>query len=137
MRRFDDEDLTGAQFRECGLSRARLVGVVMQDAEIDGLITNLVVNGVEVMPYVEAELDHRHPVRLLIRSDDPADLVEAWPRSHPSSSRRPRPCPTVRGGHRTPRGGGCGNALGPSLTKSGPTTVSASATSTSCSSSAA
>jgi hypothetical protein len=78
MRRFEEEDLTGAEFRECDLSGARLVGVVMQDAEIDGLVTNLVVNGVEVMPYVEAELDRRHPVRLLIRSDDPADLAEAW-----------------------------------------------------------
>jgi hypothetical protein len=78
MRRFDDEDLTGAQFRECDLSRARLVGVVMQDAEIDGLVTNLTVNGVEVMGYVEAELDRRHPVRLLIRSDEPADLQRAW-----------------------------------------------------------
>ena len=78
MRRFDDEDLTGAEFRECDLSRVRLVGVVMQDAEIDGLVTNLVVNGVEVMPYVEAELDRRHPVRSLIRSDEPADLREAW-----------------------------------------------------------
>src|SRR3954464_10619738 len=78
MRRFDEEDLSGAEFRECDLSRARLVGVVMQDAEIDGLVTSLVVNGVEVMPYVEAELDRRHPVRLLIRSDEPADLREAW-----------------------------------------------------------
>jgi uncharacterized damage-inducible protein DinB len=78
MRRFDDEDLTGAEFRECDLSRSRLVGVVMQDAEIDGLVTNLVVNGVEVMPYVEAELDRRHPVRLLMRSEDPDDLAEAW-----------------------------------------------------------
>src|SRR5215204_5495451 len=80
MRRFDDEDLTGAEFRECDLSRARLVGVVMQDAEIDGLVTNLVVNGVEVMAYVEAELDRRHPVRLLLRSDDPEDLLEGWRR---------------------------------------------------------
>jgi hypothetical protein len=78
MRRFHDEDLTGAEFRECDLSRTRLVGVVMQDAEIDGLVTNLVVNGVEVMSYVEAELDRRHPVRLLIRSDQPDDLQEAW-----------------------------------------------------------
>jgi len=78
MRRFHDEDLAGAEFRECDLSRARMVGVVMQDAEIDGLVTNLVVNGVEVMPYVEAELDRRHPVRLLIRSDQPDDLREAW-----------------------------------------------------------
>ena len=78
MRQFQDEDLTGAEFRECDLSRARMVGVVMQDAEIDGLVTGLVVNGVEVMPYVEAELDRRHPVRLLLRSDQPDDLREAW-----------------------------------------------------------
>jgi hypothetical protein len=77
MRRFHDEDLTGAEFRECDLSKARMVGVVMQDAEIDGLVTNLVVNGVEVMGYVEAELDKRHPVRLLIRSEDPPELREA------------------------------------------------------------
>ena len=72
-----DEDLTGAEFRECDLTRSRLVGVVMEDAEIDGLVTNLVVNGVEVMAYVEAELDRRHPVRLLIRSDERDDLREA------------------------------------------------------------
>lgn len=78
MRRFDGEDLTGAEFRECDLSGARLVGVVMQDAVIDGLVTRLVVNGVEVMGYVEAELDRRHPVRLLIRSDDPDDLRRGW-----------------------------------------------------------
>jgi hypothetical protein len=77
MRKFVDEDLSGAEFRECDLTRARLVGVVMQDADIDGLVTNLVVNGVEVMGYVEAELDRRHPVRPLLRSDDVADLREA------------------------------------------------------------
>lgn len=78
MKRFVDEDLTGAEFRECVLDGARLVGVVMQGAEIDGLVTNLVVNGVEVTGYVEAELDRRHPVRVLIRSDDPGDLLEGW-----------------------------------------------------------
>jgi DinB family protein/pentapeptide repeat protein len=77
MARFEDQDLTDAEFRECDLTRARLVGVVMQDAVIDGPVTNLVVNGVEVMSYVEAELDRRHPVRLLIRSADPVDLREA------------------------------------------------------------
>ena len=74
---FKDQDLTDAEFRECDLTRARLIGVVMQDAVIDGLVSNLVVNGVEVTSYVEAELDRRHPVRLLIRSADPADLQEA------------------------------------------------------------
>jgi hypothetical protein len=77
MKRFVDEDLSGAEFRECVLDGTRLIGVVMQDAEIDGLVTNLVVNGVEVAAYVEAELDRRYPVRVLIRSDAPADLLEA------------------------------------------------------------
>jgi hypothetical protein len=77
MARFSDQDLTDAEFRECDLTRGRLIGVVMKDAVIDGLVSNLVVNGVEVTSYVEAELDLRHPVRLLIRSTDPADLREA------------------------------------------------------------
>ncbi|MGP4052588.1 DinB family protein [Streptomyces sp. 2A115] len=82
MTRYVDEDLHGAEFRECDLTGARLIGVVMQDAVIDGLVTNLVVNGVEVTEYVEAELDRRHPVRMLIRSQDPADLREASRQLH-------------------------------------------------------
>jgi hypothetical protein len=77
MKKYVDEDFSGTEFRECDLSNARFVGVVMQGAEIDGLVTDLVVNGVEVMSYVEAELDRRHPVRVLIRSDEPDDLREA------------------------------------------------------------
>jgi hypothetical protein len=82
MNRFVEQDFTGAEFRECTLDGARLIGVVMQDAEIDGLVTNLVVNSVEVTAYVEAELDRRHPVRVLIRSDVPADLFEGWRQLH-------------------------------------------------------
>lgn len=71
-----DQDLTEAEFRECVLDRARLIGVVMRGAEIDGLITDLVVNGVEVTSYVAAELDRRYPVRLLLRSEERDDLRE-------------------------------------------------------------
>jgi hypothetical protein len=78
MERFVEQDLTGAEFRECVMSNTRLIGVVMQDAVIDGLVTHLIVNGVEVTGYVEQELDRRHPVRLLIRSDDPAELRQGW-----------------------------------------------------------
>jgi hypothetical protein len=79
--------------------------VVMQDAEIDGLVTNLVVNGVEVTTYVEAELDHRYPVRVLIRSDDPADLLEGWRQLHAAWSAttdRLRASPEIE--HRTVNG---------------------------------
>jgi hypothetical protein len=77
MARFEDQDFTDAEFRECDMTRARLIGVVLQDAVIDGLVSNLMVNGVEVAAYVEAELDRRHPVRLLIRSAHPTDLRRA------------------------------------------------------------
>ena len=54
MARFEKkaQDLTDADSAECDLTRARLIGVVMQDAVIDGLVSNLVVNGVEVAAYV-------------------------------------------------------------------------------------
>jgi hypothetical protein len=78
MARFDDQDLTDSEFRECDLTRARLIGVVMQDAVIDGLVSNLVVNGVEVSSYVEVELDRRYPVRLLIRSAEPIELLQGF-----------------------------------------------------------
>lgn len=78
MKRHVDENLAGVEFRECNMNNTRLIGVTMQDAVIDGLVTHLVVNGVEVMEYVEAELDRRHPVRRLIRSDDLTDLQRGW-----------------------------------------------------------
>ena len=77
MAKFDDEDLTDTEFRECDFTGARLIGVVVQDVVIDGLVRNLVVNGVEVSSYVEAELDRRYPVRVLNRSADPDDLRQA------------------------------------------------------------
>src|SRR4029079_5658963 len=82
MTRYIDEDLHGAEFRECDMTGARLVGVVMQDAVIDGLVTHLVVNGVEVTEYVEPGLDRAHRVRVLIRSEGPADLREASRQLH-------------------------------------------------------
>ena len=65
--RFTRVDFTGSTFRAVALH-----GVVMRDVEvsgttIDGEIGSLVVNGVDVAPLVEAELDRRHPERPLFR----------------------------------------------------------------------
>ncbi|GAA2153807.1 DinB family protein [Nocardioides koreensis] len=86
--RFERVDLTGAELRHVDLSRARLrdvdlTGVVMRgvelvDAQIDGEIHHLVVNGVDVAPLVEAELDRRDPDRARMRPTDPAGFREAW-----------------------------------------------------------
>ena len=78
MERFVDRDLSGAEFRECVLNDVRFIGVEMRGARIEGEVIDLTVNGVEVMPFVEAELDRRHPERVLLRSDDLDELREGW-----------------------------------------------------------
>jgi hypothetical protein len=85
---FERADLSGAQFREVDLRGARLRGVnlrgaVMRGAElagaqINGEIENLRINGVDVAPLVEAELERRYPERAKLRPTDPAGFREAW-----------------------------------------------------------
>jgi hypothetical protein len=85
---FERADLTGAKFLSTDLSRARfrgadLAGVVMTgvevvDARIDGEIQNLVINGVDVAPLIEAELDRRDPERAKMRPTNAAGYREAW-----------------------------------------------------------
>ena len=85
---FERVDLAGADFRAVDLSHARLrgvdmIGVTMSgvelvDARIDGEIKNLLINGVDVAPLLEAELDRRQPDRAKMRPTDPDGFREAW-----------------------------------------------------------
>jgi hypothetical protein len=75
--RFTDCNLDGAEFREVTLVGARFIGSVMIDVEIDALVRNLTVNGVDVVPLVEAELDRRHPERIELRPTDVAGVLAA------------------------------------------------------------
>src|ERR1700750_3313900 len=59
-----------AEFREVSMVGARIMGSVLIDVEIDSLVQNLTVNGVDVVPLVEAERDRRHPERLALRPTD-------------------------------------------------------------------
>jgi len=76
--RFRKADLTGAELRGCLLRGARLIGVEMQDVEITGAIEQVTVNGVDIGPLVEAELNRRDPERAKMRPDDVAGHQEAW-----------------------------------------------------------
>lgn len=86
--RFDGVDLRGAEFRDVDLRDARfrsvwMSGVVMNGVELTGVeingeVENLLINGVDVGPLVEAELNRRDPDRVKMRPTDPAGFREAW-----------------------------------------------------------
>ncbi len=71
-------DLTGAVFRGVDLNRVVMRGVELVDVEIHGEIRNLMINGVDVAPLINAELDRRHPERAKMSPADPAGFREAW-----------------------------------------------------------
>jgi hypothetical protein len=76
--RFTRVDLSGATLRDVDLSSARILDAVLTDVELSGMITGLTVNGVEVAPLVEAELDRRYPERLELRGATPEALRRGW-----------------------------------------------------------
>ena len=76
--RFHDVDLTGADFRLVDLTGATIRGAALVDVDISGEISGLRVNGVDVAPLVEAELDRRYPDRAKMRPADADGFREAW-----------------------------------------------------------
>jgi uncharacterized protein YjbI with pentapeptide repeats len=71
-------DLSGAVFRAVDLSRVVMRGVDLVDADIYGEIERLVINGVDVVPLIDAELNRRYPDRAKMRPADPAGFRAAW-----------------------------------------------------------
>src|SRR6476661_3861085 len=89
------DDLQGAEFVDTDLRGARFVGadvsgVVMRGVQAEGVEidapwlfdgeTFLRVNGVDVVPLVDAELNRRFPGRAERRATDPEGLATAWAR---------------------------------------------------------
>lgn len=86
--RFERVRLTGAEFRAVNLADARFRGAYLKDAslrgmemrnvDISGELVNVTVNGVDIGPLVDAELNRRYPERAKMRPADPAGFREAW-----------------------------------------------------------
>jgi uncharacterized damage-inducible protein DinB len=68
----------GSTIRDCDFNGVTMRGVGMEGTTIDGEIENLVINGVDVAPYVEAELDRRDPDRPKFRPTTADGFREAW-----------------------------------------------------------
>jgi hypothetical protein len=73
-----DIDFSGAQIRGALFDRTRMRGVELVNVDIYGELQNVVVNGVDIAPLVEAELNRRMPERARMRPDDPDGFRAAW-----------------------------------------------------------
>ncbi|HEV2239559.1 MAG TPA: DinB family protein [Streptosporangiaceae bacterium] len=71
-------DLTGAQLRGVDLSGVVMRGALLLGVDIYGEIENVTINGVDIGPLVNAELDRRYPDRAKMRPADPHGFREAW-----------------------------------------------------------
>jgi hypothetical protein len=74
---FTVADLAGAKFVDCDLSEVKIVDSWLVDVNVSGYVSNLVVNGVDVTAFVDAELDRRHPERVQVREMRTADDYRA------------------------------------------------------------
>jgi hypothetical protein len=71
-------DLSGARLRAVDLTDAVLTGVELVNVSIYGEILDVTINGVDIGPLVNAELDRRYPDRAAMRPTTPAGFRAAW-----------------------------------------------------------
>ena len=72
-------DLAGLEIRDCEVSGLKIVDCSGSEIYLGGAFERVVVNDVDVVPYVEAELDRQHPARVLAReATSPGDYRRAW-----------------------------------------------------------
>jgi hypothetical protein len=76
--RFEQVDFSRAWFRNVYFTGATMRGAWLEDVDIDGELRNVRINGVDIGPLVEAELDRRYPERTKLDPADADGFREAW-----------------------------------------------------------
>jgi DinB family protein len=70
--------LSGVRFHDVEMRDVVIRGAELKNVDIYGDIEDVTINGVEVWPLVDAELNRRYPDRAKMRPTDPAGFREAW-----------------------------------------------------------
>jgi hypothetical protein len=73
-----DVVVRGADLRGGGIADCRLRGVDLWNIEIHAALQNVVINGVDVAPLIEAELNRRDPERAEMQPETPEGFRRAW-----------------------------------------------------------
>jgi hypothetical protein len=86
MKEFEGATFVKANFKDATLRFSDVSGVTMRGVDVDGLdidshdlfFGSLLVNGVDVVPLVDAELNRQFPGRELQKAQSPEGLREGW-----------------------------------------------------------
>ena len=76
--RFEEVDFSQSRFHNVYFQDTVIRGAWLERVEIDGCIDDVTINGVDVGPLIEAELDRRDPDRRLLRPTDAEGFRTAW-----------------------------------------------------------
>jgi hypothetical protein len=76
--RFEEVDLTGSWWRNVYLRDTVMRGIWLENVDLDGVVKNVTVNGVDIGPLVEDELDRRDPDRGLVRAQTADEFRAGW-----------------------------------------------------------
>jgi len=76
--RFEEVDFSQSRFHNVYFQDTVIRGAWLQRVEIDGYLDAVTINGVDVGPLIEAELDRRDPDRTLVRPTDADGFRRAW-----------------------------------------------------------
>ena len=68
----------GADLRGGGIADSRIRGMDIWNVDIHAELQNVVINGVDIAPLIEAELNRRDPERTKMRPTTPDGFREAW-----------------------------------------------------------
>jgi len=87
---FEDATFLGTSFRGATLRSCDVSGVTMRGVDVGGLdidshdlfFGSLIVNGVDVVPFVDAELNRQFPGRELQKAQTPTALRDGWVAVH-------------------------------------------------------
>jgi hypothetical protein len=76
--RFEEIDFSQSRFHNVYFRGTVIRGAWLERVEIDGYVDAVKINGVDVGPLIEAELDRRDPDRTLVRPTDADGFRRAW-----------------------------------------------------------
>jgi uncharacterized damage-inducible protein DinB len=76
--RFEEIDFSSSRFHNVYFRDTVIRGAWLERVEIDAYLQEVTINGVDIGPLIEAELDRRDPDRPLVRPTDADGFRRAW-----------------------------------------------------------